>query len=151
KIEEGQIECKLEQITNLPQGGQTRRHARVALSGTVRGIGEDGPNRQQLEGYFYFDLESNHLSYLSLEGTHVLLDKDGKEVGGVKGRFVLTRQTQQRSKDLSDGALKGLALEPSPANTLLLYENPDLGLRFLYPRRWRVASQRGPQVALDTA
>jgi hypothetical protein len=31
-----------------------------------------------------------------------------------------------------------------------LYDNPDLGVKFLYPRRWR-ASERANQVTLDTA
>src|SRR5207244_288303 len=64
RIDEGRIECRLEEITTL----SGRRHARVSFAGTVRGVNEDGPNRQQLDGYFYFDLESDHLSYLSLKG-----------------------------------------------------------------------------------
>ena len=32
------------------------------------------------------------------------------------------------------------ALEPNADNTLLLYDNPELGIRFLYPRRWHVGS-----------
>jgi hypothetical protein len=67
----------------------------------------------------------------------------------VKGRFVLTRQVNTRSPDLRDEVLRGLALEPTADNTLLLYDNPDLGVRFLYPRRWRVGLIRGRQVALD--
>lgn len=145
RIEEGRLECRLEQITSLAN----RRHARVALSGTVRGVNEDGPNRQQLEGHLFFDLESNHLSYLYLKGIHALLDKDGKEIGRVEGRFVLTRQAHQRCPDLSDETLKGVALEPSADNTLLLYDNPDLCVRLLYPRRWRVAGVRGRQLAID--
>lgn len=148
QIDEGRVECKLEQLTQLPQAGQDRRHARVSFAGSVRGVGEDGPSRQQLEGYFYFDLESNHLSYLFLKGTHLLLDKQGKEVGRVEGRFVLTRQAQQKSADLADEALRGWVLEPNADNTLLLYDDPGLGLRFLYPRRWRAAG-RGQQVTLD--
>ena len=31
--------------------------------------------------------------------------------------------------------LRGVALEPSADNTLLLYDNPDMGVRFLHPRR----------------
>jgi hypothetical protein len=147
KIDEGQLECKLEQVTTL----EKRRHARVALTGTVRGPSEDGTSRHQLEGYFYFDLESNHLSYLYLKGVQSLLDKEGNEVGRIEGRFVLTRQANSRCPDLSDEALKGVAVEPNADNTLLLYDNPDLGVKFLYPRRWRVASVRGPQVTLDSA
>jgi hypothetical protein len=128
---------------------EKRRQARVALTGTVHGINEDGPNRQQLEGYFYFDLESHHLSYLSIKGVSILLDKDGKEMGKIEGRFVLTRQAPQASKDLSDTALKGVTLEPNDDNTMLLYDNFDLGLRFLYPRRWKVMSVQGRQVAVE--
>jgi hypothetical protein len=145
RIEEGKVECRLEQVSVL----EKRRHARVAFSGTVRGVNEDGPNRQQLEGYFFFDLESNHLSYLYLKGISFLLDKEGRTLGRVEGQFVLTRQAPSPSKDLTDEALKSWMLEPTAENTLLLYENPDLGVRFLHSRRWRVAGVRGRQVALD--
>jgi hypothetical protein len=145
RVEEGTIECKLEELTTLAG----RRHARVGISGAVRGINEDGPTRQQIDGYFFFDLESNHLSYLSFKGIHSLLDANGKESGRIEGRFVLTRQANQRSADLSDEALRGVVVEPSAENTLLLYDNADLGVRLLYPRRWRVGGVRGRQVVLD--
>jgi hypothetical protein len=145
RITEGKVECRLEQVTTL----EGRRHARVSFRGAVAGADEDGPCRHQLDGYFYFDLESNHLSYLYLNGRHALLDKDGKEAGHVKGRFVLTRQVLGRLPELADEAFRGVALEPNADNTLLLYDNPDLGVRFLHPRRWRVAVVRGSQVALD--
>jgi hypothetical protein len=147
RIEEGSLECRLEQFTTL----QERRHARIAFHGTVRGTNEDGPNRQELDGYFYFDLVSNHLSYLYLQGKHFMLDKDGKEVGKIEGRFVLSRQVNTRAAELSEAALRGVTLEPSADNTLLLYDNPELGVRFVYPRRWHVAGVRGSQVALDSA
>ena len=147
RIEEGSLECRLEQFTDV----EKRRHARVSFRGTLRGANEDGPNRQELEGYFFFDLESNHLSYLYLRGKHFLLDKDGKEVGRIEGRFVLTRQANTRAPDLSAKALQGVVTEPNADNTSLLYDNAELGVRFLYPRRWHVASVRGTQVALDSA
>ena len=147
RIEEGSLECRLDQFTTV----EKRRHARVSFRGTVRGANEDGPNRQELEGYFFFDLESNHLSYLFLRGRHFMLDKDGKEVGRIEGRFVLTRQVHTRSAELSASALKGVTMEPNADNTLLLYDNPDLGVRFLYARRWHVAGVRGAQVVLDSA
>jgi hypothetical protein len=145
KIDEGGIVCKLEPLTVVGQ----RRQARVTFSGTVRGLGEDGPNRQRLDGYFYFDLESNHLSYLFLKGVQELLDKDGKVLGKIEGTFVLTRQPQPFCKELTNQALTGVALDPNDSNTLLLYDNPELGVRLLHPRHWRVAGVRGRQVALD--
>jgi hypothetical protein len=145
RIEEGSLECRFEEAASLAG----RRHARVALSGTVRGINEDGPTRQQIDGQFWFDLESNHLSYLAFRGVHVLLDGAGKEAGRIEGRFVLTRQANQQSPDLSDAALRGLTLEPNADNTLLLYDNPDLGIRFHYPRRWRIGAATGRQLVLE--
>jgi hypothetical protein len=145
RIEEGKVECRLEQVNWV----QKRRQARVAFAGAVRGINEDGPNRQELEGYFYFDLESNHLSYLYLKGVSSLLDKDGKAMGRVEGQFILTRQAPQSCKELADEAIKGITLTPNAGNTELLFEDIDLGVRFLYPRRWRVAAVQGRQVAVD--
>ena len=147
KIDAGGLECRLERVTML----QGRRQARVSLTGTVRGTNEDGPTRQELEGFFYFDLESNHLSSLTLRGRHFLLEASGKEVGRVEGRFVLTRQANHRCAELSDASLRGVGLEPTASNTRLLYDNADLGVRFLYPRRWRVAGVQGQQIALDSA
>src|SRR5262249_9427209 len=124
RIEEGQVECRFEQVETL----NNRRHARIAFSGTVRGINEDGPNRRELHVYWFFDLESNHLSYLSLHGISSLLTKGGKAAGRIEGRFVLTRQVHAQVHDLSDETLKGVTLEPNDDNTRLLYDNPELGV-----------------------
>lgn len=145
KVDDGRLECRLDEVTTLAG----RRHARVVLTGTVRGVNEDGPSKQSVDGYLFFDLESNHVSYLTFKGVHQLLDKDGKESGRIEGRFVLTRQANVRSADLADSALRGLVLEPNADNTRLLYDNTDLGVRFLYPRRWRVSGVQGRQVTLD--
>jgi hypothetical protein len=145
RIEEGSLTCKFEQYTAIAD----RKHARIGIIGTIRGIGEDGMSRQKLDGYFLFDVVSHHLSYLSVHGVHALLDKDGKTVGQIEGNFVLTRQLLQTSSKLSDASLGQLTLEPSANNTLLLYDNVDLGIRFLYSRRWHVAGVRGNQLGLD--
>jgi hypothetical protein len=145
KIDEGGLDCRFDEITTLAG----RRLARIRFSGTIKGVNDDGPNKQSLDGYFYFDLGSNHISYLTLDGTSYLLDKDGKTTGQVKGQFVLTRQVNTRSPDLADDVLRRLSLEPDADNTLLLYDNPDLGIRFLYPRRWHVGQIRGRQITLD--
>jgi len=152
KIDGGTLTCRLERVERAGSvSDRSRRQARVSLSGTVRGTNEDGPTRQELEGYFLFDLESNHLSYLMLRGRHFLLDPEGKEAGRVEGRFVLTRQAGARPAELSDQGLRGVTLEPTAENTRLLYDNTDLGVSFLYPRRWRVGGVQGQQVTLDSA
>ncbi len=145
RIDQGQVECRLAEITRI----QNRRQARVNFSGTVIGLNEDGPNRQRLEGSYFFDLETSHINSVSLNGISMLLDKDGKEVGRVEGQFSLTRQFEPISRDLSDDVVRGLKLDPTDDNTRLLYDNPDLGVRFLHPRRWKVMGVRGRQIAVD--
>lgn len=144
---EGTLECRFEEVT--PLGG--RRLARVHFSGSIRGISDDGPSRQKLDGYYYFDLESSHLSYLTLKGVHSLLDKTGQEVGRVEGQFTLTRQARTRCPELSDESIRGLSFEPNAENSLLLYESAELGVRLLHPRRWRAQSNNGRQLFFDEA
>jgi hypothetical protein len=142
---EGGLECRFEEIT--PLGG--RRMARVAFVGTIRGVSEDGPSRQRLEGFYYFDLESSHLSYLSLKGVHALLDKTGQEAGRIEGQFTLTRQARARCPELADEAIRGLTVEPNGDNTQLLYESPELGVRLQHPRRWRMQAAKGRQLFFE--
>jgi hypothetical protein len=147
RIDEGTVESKFDEISLV--GG--RRQARLSFAGTVQGLNEDGPNRQHIDGYCYFNLESNHLSYLYLNGSSSLLDKDGKTVGKIDGRFVLTREAHRGDSVIAADAWRGLDQEPSAENTMLLHEDPAAGLRFLYPRRWRLGGTRGTQLALDEA
>ncbi|MCS6850933.1 MAG: hypothetical protein NZ700_07155 [Gemmataceae bacterium] len=147
RIDDGQLSCRFDEISLVG----SRRLARVCFTGSIRGTNEDGPNRQDLDGYCYFDLEARHLSYLFIRGFHYLLDKDGKETGRVEGRFVLTRQIAARGPGLDDADLQGMAQEPTSDNTLLLYDNPALGVRFLHPRRWRVGVVRGRQITVEEA
>jgi hypothetical protein len=144
QIEEGTLTCRMDQIGQI----DGRRQAKASFLGDVRGVGEDGPTRHHLEGYFYFDLDANLISYLSMHGTRQLLDKSGKTVGKIEGSFTLTRR-RENTKELADQALQGLKLEPNEDNTLLLCDNTELGVRFVYPRRWRIAGVRGQQIALD--
>jgi hypothetical protein len=124
--------------------------AKLRISGTVRGVNEDGPSRQKLEGTAYFLTESNLLAYLSIKGTHELLDGAGQTVGAIDGQFIMTRSPlKELPADLSDTSLRGLALKPDSENTQLLHDDTDLGVRFLYPRGWRVGAVQGKQVTLD--
>lgn len=145
RLDEGTLNCRLTTIASLVG----KQQARVDFSGTVRGIGEDGPARHQLEGFFYFDLDGRYLSYLYLKGTHYLVDADGKERGRIQGTFVLAREAAGQGRELRDAALAGVKLEPDESNTRLLFEDPVLGTRFLYPRRWRLGTVQGRQVTLD--
>jgi hypothetical protein len=145
KIDEGKIGCRLERIVSAGK----RRLARVTFSGTIRGVGEDGTARHRIQGHCHLDLDAGFLIEVVLNGTTTLLDGDGKEVGRIDGRFVMMREPGGKTGELTDTALKSVKVEPDADNTLMLYDNPDLGVRFLYARRWRVAQVMGPQVALD--
>ncbi len=149
KIDEGKIECRLDEIVT-PDKDKHRR-ARISFSGTVRGLNEDGPNRQQLDGFFYFDLDLAHITYITLDGVSSMLDKEGKELGRIKGQFVLTRIMNRPSRTLSDESLRGVPTEPRDDLTQILFEDPNLGLRFLYPRRWRLAQADANRIDLDSA
>lgn len=150
----------LTDLESLDEGGLTvefvsvvmignRRNAKLKVSGSVRGQSDDGPTRQKLDGTAYFDLEAERLAYLKLSGTHELIGKDGKVAGRLEGTFTMTRQASPKFDDIATDAVKGLELSPTPDNSLLLYENPDLGVKFLYPRRWRLGLVRGRQIALE--
>jgi hypothetical protein len=141
--EAAKLTCRLESVSR-----EGRRVARVSFTGEVRGMNEDGPTRQVLRGHYDFDLDANCLSYLLLNGTKVLQERDGREVGRIEGRFVLSRRTDVRNPLLTDEALRGVKLEPDADNTRLLYDNPDRGVRFVYPRRWRASESRPNQLAV---
>ncbi len=148
KVEEGSIAIEFVGIAKV----NDRRMARLKLSGTVRGVNEDGPNRQKIDGTAYFDLENNVLTYLSVKGTHELLDGKGETAGVIEGQFAMTRTpVAKMPAELSDASLRDLELKPNAENTLLLYDNPALGVRFLYARGWRVGAVQGNQLTLDHA
>jgi hypothetical protein len=146
KVEEGGVTVEYVGLTKV----NGKALARLKLSGTVRGVNEDGPNRQRLDGTAYFDLDRGILTYLSVRGTHELLDGKGQTVGVIEGQFSMTRSpVEKMPSDLSDASLRDLDLKPTLENTLLLYDNADLGVRFLYPRGWRVGAVQGKQLTLD--
>lgn len=146
KVEAGELTVKFVALTVV----NDRRTARLSISGTVRGVNEDGPTRQTFDGSTaYFDLDSRVLSYLSLRATKEMLDGRGQVVGRTEGQFTLTRSVGALPSDLTEDALRGLELKPTVENTLLLYDNASLGVRFLHPRSWRVGAEQGKQVTLD--
>ena len=96
----------------------------------------------------YFDLDARLLTYLSVKGTHEMLDGTGQTMGLYEGLSVTTRSPLVLPADLSDVSLRGLDLKPTADNTLLLFDHPGLGVRFLYPRGWRVGAVQGNQVTI---
>ena len=64
KVEEGGLTVEFVGVAKV----DGKQLARLKISGTVRGVNEDGPNRQKLDGTAYFDLDAGILTYLSREG-----------------------------------------------------------------------------------
>lgn len=147
KVERGELVAKFETIEMI--GG--RKTAHITLAGDLEGVNEDGPNRQKLSGKLYFDLEGEFINYLSINGEHYLLDKDGRANGKVTGEFVMLRRQGSRCPTLADAALTKLELDPNADNTQLLFIEPELGVRMLHPRRWRVGRVARSQITLDEA
>lgn len=145
KVDEGELTVEFLGVTTV----DGKRLAKLKLAGTVRGVNEDGPNRQKLDGTAYFDLGANLLTYLSLRGTHELINGQTGQIDGIiEGQFTMTRSPVAVPADLSDASLRGLDLTPGAENTLLLYDSPDLGVRLLHPRSWRVDAAQGRQLTL---
>ncbi len=147
KIERGGLAGKFEQEETI----NGIKVAHITISGELLGINEDGPTRHKITGRLYFDLQKNFISYLSINGEHFLLDKDGRENGKIEGEFVMVRQPAPKNANLTDAAQAKLVLEPGHDNTLLLFEEPELGVRLLYSRRWRVGRVARGQITLDEA
>lgn len=147
-IHEGGLEVELLGPTPVQQ----KQLLRLKLSGVVRGSNADGQHVHHLDGTIYYDPQWPGITYLSLKGTHHLLNEKGQPAGTIEGYFTLNRAaTRDLPPPLRDDALAGLSLQPTQENTLLLFEDAELGLRFLYPRSWRVGLVRGRQVTIDHA
>jgi len=147
KVEEGDLTVEFVGMTTLVG----KPAAKLRIAGTVRGVNEDGPNRQKLEETAYFNLEAGLVNYLSIKGTHELLDgASGQTMGSIEGHFIMTRfPLAKLPVDLGDESLARLSLKPNTENTQLLYDDSNLGIRFLYPRGWRVGAVQGKQLTLD--
>src|SRR5262245_16463535 len=140
KIIKGGLTCRFEGIDRV-----NAQLARVGFKGVINGVGEDGPAQHELEGYYNFDLKSNHISYVSLQGVHRPLNAAGLPQGEIRGIFVLTREPGE-SAELSNAALSRWNLNPNDDNTQLLFETSEV--RFVYPRHWRVDEAGGRQIRL---
>ena len=145
KIEKGELTCTLEKVESL--GPRTVAHVRLA--GTLEGINEDGPTRQNLSGRLQVDVGAQYISFLRIDGEHYLLDDKGKEAGKIAGTFELTRSPMSGLAALSDATVKGLDVNPSEENTRLLYDSAETGVRFVHSRNWRVVRTSGRQITLD--
>ncbi len=145
KITKGTLQCHFVEV----QTQLDRPHAIVTFKGTIDGVGEDGPTQHQLDGVLHFDLQGAFLRTMTIAANHNLVDAQGKPQGQIQGTFVLTRKPGAQNPELADAAVARIPLEPNDDNTQLLFEDADLGVHFIYSRRWRVGKIEGKQIYLD--
>src|SRR5438105_2656107 len=103
KVEAGDLTVEFVAVTAVDR----KRVARLKITGQVRGVDQDGPGRLKLDATAYFDLDAKLLTYLSVKGTHEMLDGSGQTMGLYEGLSVTTRSPLSLPADLSDASLHG--------------------------------------------
>lgn len=141
QIQTGELNCTLRKIEAV-DGLET---AVVQFLGQVAGLGPQGPNRQTMQGTYHFDLQANRLVLLQFEVTSDLLDKDRKQVGSSTANFKIIRKLSSAVPINT----AGMVLDPTEDNTLLLVQEPRLGLEMVHSRRWVPRPISDHQWAID--
>lgn len=144
-IRSGSLNCVLREVKSIDNATV----ARVNLSGTLSGPTDQGPTQMTIEGHLLFDLDTQFITYVLMNGRSEIMDSAGRVAGQLEGRYELTRRAAIDDPRLSDAALKDLNLKPTPETTALLFESNDLGVRFIYPRNWEMTSVTKNIIQLD--
>ncbi len=149
RIDDGKIECRLDDLSTR----DGRRQARVTFAGAVRGANEDGPNRQQLDGWYLFDLGSHHLE-LPLPQGRAFAAGRGRQGSRPRGGALRLESAGGRGRPRAGRrGVEGRGAGAERREHAPAVRQPDFGVRFVRtPRRWHPAAQRGgSQPALDGA
>jgi hypothetical protein len=144
-IQSGSLNCVLREVKSKDSGTV----ARVNLSGTLSGPTDQGPTQMSIEGHLLFDLDTQLITYVLMNGHREITDSASRVVGQLDGRYELTRRPAIDDPRLSDAALNGLVLKPTPETTSLMFESNDLAIRLVYPRNWELSSVKKNIIQLD--
>ena len=144
-IQSGNLRCVFRQVSS---SGQTKV-ARVGLVGSLAGPTELGPTRMTVEGHFLFDLDRQLITYLVISGRSEVSGADGNVTGELEGRYELSRGPASDDPRLRDDALAGLDSKPNRESTAMLFEQKNLGVRFIYPRNWDLGSVKDNLIQLE--
>ena len=125
KVDSGSLHCVFSQM-------ETADVALIKFDGQVTGATPTGSNQQTIQGNYRFDLKAQRLVALKFEVTSILMDRDRKRVGDISAVYSMTRKPAP-SQTL---ATTGMTLEASEENTLLLVQEPRIGLEMVHSRRW---------------
>lgn len=135
-IQSGGLSCTFQEVKETKDATV----ARIGFSGTVVGPTDQGLTRLAADGHLLFDLDQQLITYVLMNGRSEILDSGGKVTGHLDGRYEFTRRPAIDDPKLTDSAIAGIELKPTPETTALLFDGADLGLQFLYPRNWELSS-----------
>jgi hypothetical protein len=144
-IQSGSLNCVLREVKSSDDGTV----ARVTLAGTLTGPTDQGPTQMTIDGHLLFDLDTQLITYVLMNGRSEIMDSAGRPASQLDGRYELTRRPAIDDPRLSDVALRELVLKPTPETTALLFESSNLAIRFLYPRNWEIKSVTKNVIQLD--
>jgi len=122
--------------------------ARFEMSGQVEGAEDGVATKIELKAKYQFDLQRKRIIWLGI------LVREDRGVGHVDTGFDVVARLQMRitpgsrSKHLTDAALSGVSLKPTPELTQLGYESAGGGWRFSHDRRWFVITEEKDQAVL---
>lgn len=125
KIDSGFLTCTFAQI-------EPNDIALIKFDGRVTGTTPVGSNEQTIQGNYRFDLKTQRLVALKFEVTSVLMDRDRKRAGDITAIYQMTRRPAPELKIDTTG----MTLEATEENTLLLVQEPRLGVEMVHSRRW---------------
>jgi hypothetical protein len=144
-IQSGTLNCTLREVKSNDDGTV----ARVNFSGTLTGPTDQGPTQMTIDGHLLFDLDTQLITYVLMNGRSEIADSSGRSAGQLEGRYELTRRPAIDDPRLSDAALKELVLKPTPETTALVFESSNLAIRLVYPRNWELKSVNKNVMQLD--
>jgi len=122
--------------------------ARLEISGRVAGSENGVSTELELKGKYHFDLKAQRITWFGI------LVQENRSVGHVDTGFDVVARLQmkitpgRKSDPLSETALAGLSLEPTPELTRLTYEPPQAKWRLAHDRRWFLVTEEGSQAVL---
>jgi hypothetical protein len=125
----------------------TDERARFEMSGRVAGAIGGVATEIELKSKYHFDRKANRVTWFGL------LVKENRSVGHVGPGLEVTARLQMKivpdrqSPQLTDEALAGLTLKPSPALLALNYGSAEGGWEFAHDRNWHVTSD-APKLAV---
>lgn len=138
--EKAAINCKLESVTNGV--------ARVQVTGEIQGADLGARCVIKVTGFYLFDVAGKYLKRAEI--TQEAASEAGvlNPAFAITAKAVLDRKPLAQPVGLPDDVLKSHTGESNESSFLLIYEQPEWGVRFFYGRDWHVFHQTTEAVIL---